>query len=450
MADTLALRTGRRARGASAQDPARRAPAAECSVGIMAYNEEANIGHTIRSVLASSASSSIRELVVVASGCTDGTADVVAALARDDRRIRLLTQERREGKASAINLFIANARSPVLVMLGADVLVEEDTVAALLKHFEDPEVGMVGGHPIPVNDERTFMGFAVHLQWRLHDRVALSSPKLGEIVAFRSLVPSIPTDTAVDEISIQALISQLGYRLVYEPQAVVYNRGPATMADFLRQRRRIHAGHLRIRGQQGYEPSTMNPWVILGLLPTIGAFATLRLTWWTFGVIGLEGVARALAHYDVRRRHSHHIWEMVASTKQEIADSAPHAQRPNVVVFHVMDLARYELQLGARASARLVDEVVVLIKKALGPLATVTPQQSAVIVALMPGSREEVERAVAPLIERRMRVVVAGHQGGLSIELACGIISFDRMQQPASDLVPVPMAADSASQRSQT
>ena len=96
------------------------------------------------------------------------------------------------------------------------------------------------------------MGHAVHLQWRLHDRIARQSPKLGEIVAFRNVVPSIPLDTAVDELSIQGLVAHLGYRLVYEPDAVVYNRGPTTVGDFLRQRRRIYAGHLRIRDQQDY------------------------------------------------------------------------------------------------------------------------------------------------------------------------------------------------------
>src|SRR5919206_4124050 len=95
-------------------------------------------------------------------------------------------------------------------------------------------VGMVGGHPLPVNDEGTFLGHTVHLLWRVHDRLARDAPKLGEVVAFRNVVPRIPLDTAVDEISLQALITQLGYRLVYEPHAIVYNRGPATVGDFPR------------------------------------------------------------------------------------------------------------------------------------------------------------------------------------------------------------------------
>src|SRR6478752_1237704 len=208
-----------------------------CSVGIMAYNEEANIADAIRTILGQELSAShVAELIVVASGCEDGT------------------------------------------------------------------VAMVGGHPIPVNRETSLMGHAVHLQWRMHDRIARQSPKLGEIVAFRNVVPSIPTDTAVDEISIQALVEQLGYRPLYEPLAIVYNRGPTTVRDFLRQRRRIYAGHLRIADQQGYAAPTMSSARVLRALAGSGGFGSPRALAYSVCTIGLEATARGLGHYDVMRQ----------------------------------------------------------------------------------------------------------------------------------------------------
>src|SRR5690242_8034531 len=117
---------------------------------------------------------------------------------------------------------------------------------------------MVGGRPVPVNNPATFMGHTVHLLWRLHDRLARIHPKLGEVIAFRNIISGIPSASAVNEISIQELISQLGYKLLYEPDYIVYNTGPLTVGDFLKQRRRIYAGHLRVRDQQNYEASTMN------------------------------------------------------------------------------------------------------------------------------------------------------------------------------------------------
>src|SRR5205085_7685468 len=247
------------------------------------------------------------EVGVVASGCSDRTVEIVEEIAARDSRVRLLVQESREGKASAINLFIASAQSPVLMMVSGDVVLKEGALDALIGHFEDPGIGMVGGHPIPVNDEGSFLGHAVHLQWRLHDRIARSSPKLGEIVAFRNAVPSIPLDTAVDELSIQALVTQLGYTLVYEPEAVVYNRGPTTVRDFLRQRRRIYAGHLRIREQQRYSASTMSSWRVAHAFYGSGSCATPAAMAWSIGTVALEATARMLGRYDVMRHRPQHV-----------------------------------------------------------------------------------------------------------------------------------------------
>ena len=162
-----------------------------CSVGVMAYNEEANIAQAIDSILRQDpAGERLTEVIVVASGCEDRTVEIVTSIAAREPRIRLIEQARREGKASAVNLFIGAADAPVLALVSADVGVDDGAFDMLLRHFADPGVGMVGGRPIPVNGAGTFLGHAVHLQWQLHDRIARRSPKLGEMVAFRNVVPA--------------------------------------------------------------------------------------------------------------------------------------------------------------------------------------------------------------------------------------------------------------------
>ena len=76
-------------------------PSLACSVGIMAYNEAANIASAIETILHQRITvGHVAELIVVASGCKDQTVAIVADIARDDARVRLLVQERREGKAA--------------------------------------------------------------------------------------------------------------------------------------------------------------------------------------------------------------------------------------------------------------------------------------------------------------------------------------------------------------
>lgn len=294
-------------------------PPIGCSIGIMAYNEEANIARTIAAVLKQQGPSMhIEEIIVVASGCTDRTVPIVADIALQESRVRLCVQEKREGKASAINLFLKEATSEIVILIGADVIPEEGAIESLCAPFmKNPSIGMVGGRPVPINDPHTFMGHTVHLLWRLHDRVARITPKLGEVIAFRNVINGIPTNSAVDEISIQALISQLGYKLIYQPKCVIYNKGPLTIRDFLKQRRRIYAGHLKVRAQQNYEASTMKVSPIARQLIACRDFtmSNPKQAMWTLGAISLEGIARLQGNYDYMRRREHHIWQMVDSTK---------------------------------------------------------------------------------------------------------------------------------------
>lgn len=413
----------------------------DCSVGIMAYNEEANIADAIESILDQRLSSGrLAELIVVASGCEDRTCEIVATIAASDPRVRLIEQPRREGKASAINLFIAAARAPVLLMVSADLVVKDGTFEALLHQFRDPEVGMVGGHPIPVNDEATFLGHAVHLQWRLHDIIARRSPKLGEIVAFRNVVPSIPLDTPVDEISIQALVTQLGYRLVYEPEAIVYNRGPTTVRDFLRQRRRIYAGHLQVRDQQGYSASTMSAWRVTRALWRAGAFTTPPQAARTIGTVGLEAAGRWLGHYDAVRRRPQHVWAVSATTKNHIVDGANADAAHTVAVFHIVDFHRQQLELGVHACRQLTRRVADQIKRRVGAGAIVSVQQGGTIVTLLPGDREMAERIASEIVHRFETVAdpVGGATSDRRVALACGIIAFPQTGPPLAQSIPLP------------
>ena len=311
------------------------------SVGVMAYNEEMNIRRTLRAVLEQeSRRTAVAEVIVVASGCTDNTVAIVREVMQSDTRVQLILQEQREGKASAINLFLQRASSPVLALVGADIIPEKDALERLCACFEDETVGMVGARPVPVNDQDTFTGHAAHLLWQLHDTLARRSPKLGEVVAFRNVVSSIPTDTAVDELSLQAAIAKRGQRMVYVPEAVVYNKGPMTVRDFLKQRRRIYAGHLLIRSQEQYEASTMNAGAVLwALLVNAPAFAgSPRQALWTVGTVALEALARWQGSRDVKHNRSHHVWQAVTSTKT-IEDEQRKLRRicntQSVIVFRV-------------------------------------------------------------------------------------------------------------------
>jgi len=142
------------------------------------------------------------------------------------------------------------------------------------------------------------------------------TPKLGELVAFRNFVREIPVDTAVDEASIEAITKEAGYALRYAADAIVRNKGPENIKDFIKQRRRIAAGHKHLLLKQKHEVSTFDSKKILRILIREHSWH-LKDTLWTLGAICLELFGRILGYYDFYiLKKNPFMWDIASSTKK--------------------------------------------------------------------------------------------------------------------------------------
>ncbi|MGC8780142.1 MAG: glycosyltransferase [Anaerolineae bacterium] len=294
-------------------------PKLRCSVGVTAYNEEANIGPLLDALLNQHLHDvEITEIIVIASGCTDNTVPIVERYAAENPLIKLIVQPKREGKTAAINLFLAHAREDICVLESGDTLPAEDSVEHLVRMFADPTVGMVGAHKIPVNTPDHLVGLFTHLRLRLEHQLCLEIPRLGEMIAFRKVLDRIPPDVAMDEAFVEAFIIQRGMSVRYAPDAVVYNTGPDTISDFVRQRRRNHAGHLYLKSKYGYAVSSIqNTRVIKVAFREL--WGAIRLIWALFLLAVLEGWSRLLGWYDfVIKKDRHVVWDMAWSQKANV------------------------------------------------------------------------------------------------------------------------------------
>ncbi|HQM79555.1 MAG TPA: glycosyltransferase [Candidatus Syntrophosphaera sp.] len=288
----------------------------KCSLGVFAYNEAENILPLLEALVNQKLEKvEIEEIIVVSSGSTDGTDELVTQFAQLHPQVRLIRQAKREGKASAINIFIKEAKSDILVVISGDVIPAPTTIEKLVSAFEDPTIGATGGRPIPVNDDHTFMGYAVHLLWRLHHRMALISPKLGEMIAFRKVMDSIPSDSAVDEASIEAIVQSQGYKLKYIPDAVIKNKGPLNLKDFIKQRRRIQNGHIWLKKKQNYEVSSQDMGTLLKVvLEEIKEYPSTAFK--VIAVMLLEAFCRLLGSFDFYvKKKNPFAWDIARSTK---------------------------------------------------------------------------------------------------------------------------------------
>jgi glycosyltransferase involved in cell wall biosynthesis len=289
----------------------------QITIGICAYNEEKNIEGLLNDVLAQRLeSAALKEVFIVSSGSVDGTERIARRFEKKDSRVRLFVEPFRKGKVSAVNIILKKARGDIIVLASADLRLKEDTIEKLIEKFDRPEVGMVGGRPVPVNSPDGFFGFCGSLVWDLHHKVSLVSPKCGELVAFRNREYRIPPNITVDEAYLEYIVKSNGLGTAYAERAIAYNKAPANISDYISQRRRNHAHHLHLGRVTGYRVSTDNAGMVCKALISQIRMSPKPLAY-TAGAIALEGVSILLGYYDVYLRGNiHGQWEIVRSTKE--------------------------------------------------------------------------------------------------------------------------------------
>lgn len=288
------------------------------SVGICAYNEEENIKKCIESLYTQKFDGfKMKEVIVVSSHSVDKTDAIVQRLVKKNANLRLISESERKGKNHAINSFLEAKTTDIFVILNADnIFCTEHSLQKLVEPFRDPKVGIVGGHPIALNDGKTVASFASRMEWIVHNHIAMITPKIGELVAYRDIGCKLPTDTQNDEELMRMMIESKGYLPIYAPEATIYNRGPETREDFIKQRVRTNIGQCYMTSRpEYYNPSRDYGVLIMATiksLPELG-FHPIKI----LQTACLELYCRKVAKNYVKKNGCDTpVWDRVDSTKK--------------------------------------------------------------------------------------------------------------------------------------
>ncbi|WP_435242714.1 bifunctional polysaccharide deacetylase/glycosyltransferase family 2 protein [Streptomyces cucumeris] len=221
------------------------------TVLVPAYNEEAGIESTLRSLLAST----YRELqiIVIDDGSTDRTAEIVEAV--PDPRVTLVRQSN-AGKAAALNTGLAHTRHDIVVMLDGDTVFEPDAIERLIQPLAHPSIGAVSGN-IKVANRTGLLGRWQHLEYvtgcnldvRMFEVLECMPTVPGAIGAFRREallgVGGVSEDTLAEDTDLTMALWRAGWRVVYEEHAVAWTEVPGTLSQLWRQRYRWCYGTLQ-------------------------------------------------------------------------------------------------------------------------------------------------------------------------------------------------------------
>ena len=133
------------------------------SVVLPVHNEEQHLEQAIESILRQSQADF--ELIAVDDGSTDGSADMLARLARGDLRIRLLRQPR-GGIVAALNRGLAEARGAYIARMDADDIAHPERLrlqADFLDRHRD--TGLAASRVEYLGDKRRNRGLALFVEW---------------------------------------------------------------------------------------------------------------------------------------------------------------------------------------------------------------------------------------------------------------------------------------------
>ncbi len=289
----------------------------DITVGICAYNEEQIIEKSIRSVYSQKLTDvNVKEVIVVSSASTDRTDEIVKGLMDEYPTLRLIQQEKREGKNSAINCYLDNKTCDIVVMLNADnAFGTDDSLEKLVEPLRSDDVGITGGHPVPTNDKREKVGFAVCLMWAMHHELAMVHPKIGELIAFKDIGTRLSTDMQSDEDILRMKIEEAGMKCVYVGDSIILNRGPETVEDFMKQRIRVNVGECVMKKKYDYDIPTWNKKFLIKAMfksmRTLG-FHPFKTLW----VARTEMKCRKEAQRIVDEGGDMPVWDPVKSTKK--------------------------------------------------------------------------------------------------------------------------------------
>jgi len=210
---------------------------------IPAHNEQKVIREKIENSLALDYPTDKFEVIVASDGSGDSTASIVKDFI--ERGVILFETKERRGKNFSINEFIPRCHGEIIVFTDANSFFEPDAIRHLVRNFGDKSVGCVVGN-LRYTDEETSVGQGEGLYFRYESMIKELESRYGTLVAATGSIYAIrktlftPLDLDVaNDFADPIQIAAKGYKILFEPEAIAYEKATSSTADEFKRRARI-------------------------------------------------------------------------------------------------------------------------------------------------------------------------------------------------------------------
>lgn len=214
------------------------------TIVVAAFNEARVIASTLENKLALDYPTELLEILVVSDGSEDATDEIVESFA--SKGVRLIRQEPRAGKTSALNLAMQQVQSEIVVFSDANSIYRLDALRALVRSFADDRVGYVTGKMLYSSGPGDWVGSGCSAFMQYENFLRAQETRLGSVVGVdggidavrRRLYRPMRADQLPDFVLPLSVVEQ-GYRVVFEPEAIVVEEALSKSGDEYRMRVRV-------------------------------------------------------------------------------------------------------------------------------------------------------------------------------------------------------------------
>lgn len=224
------------------------------SVIMSVYNEEKVLENKINSIYATSFPAEKMEVIVGSDGSSDRTKEILQEIKEKLTNFSYYHSDIRRGKPNVLNQLVLKAKGDILIITDANVLLNESTITGLVKHFKNPEIGLVDSRMMSKGikkngisrQESAYISMEVNLKH--HEGLVwgtMMGPFGGCYAMRKNLFTPIPKNFLVDDFFLNLNVLKNRKKSINDMKATVSEDVSDILSEEFRRKSRIAAGNFQ-------------------------------------------------------------------------------------------------------------------------------------------------------------------------------------------------------------
>jgi poly-beta-1,6-N-acetyl-D-glucosamine synthase len=236
------------------------------SIVMVVRNEGTVLEAKLRNLKELNYPSDLVETVVVSDGSTDETNCILAEFGHAFG-LKIILNQKAQGKASGINDAVKAARGEVVVFTDVRQQIEKDAVRLLMENFADRTIGCASGELLIGKPECGESTKGMGLYWKIEKSIREMESACGSVAGAtgalyavrRNLIQPLPPGTILDDVFIPMHVLKEGSRVVFDSRARAWDTPDLGMKREFARKVRTLTGNYQLLQSAPWLLGPVNP-----------------------------------------------------------------------------------------------------------------------------------------------------------------------------------------------